>query len=100
MSEAGENLLAEILGTDVDVNFVVGRAVQVSGADYLALLDEHDGVASDFDFTEQMGIEENSGAAFSLVANDVADEAAAHGVEAGSGFVEEDEFGLVDERLG
>ena len=100
MSEAGENLLAEILGTDVDVNFGVGRAVQVSGADYLALLDEHDAVASDFDFTEQMGIEENSGATFSLVPNDVADEAAAHGVEAGSGFVEEDEFGLVDERLG
>jgi len=47
-----------------------------------------------------MGIEENSGAAFSLIANDVADEAATHGIEAGRRFVEEDEFGLVDEGLG
>ena len=47
-----------------------------------------------------MRIKENGGPAFSLVTNDVADKATAHGVEAGRGLVEEDEVGLVDESLG
>lgn len=64
------------------------------------MLDEDNGVAGDFDFAQQMGVEEDGGAALAFIADDVADEMAAHGIEAGSGLVEEDEFRLVNEGLG
>jgi len=99
LRKSGENLLAEIVGAHVNVNFAVRRAVQISGADDFALLDEDDGVASNFDFAEEMGIEEDGGAAFSLVTDDVANKASAHGVEAGGRLVEEDEFRAVNQGL-
>lgn len=100
LREPGKDFLAEIVCADVDLNLAVRAGVQIAGANDFALLDEHDGIASNFDFTEKVGIEENGSAALALIANDVADEAAAHGVEAGSGLVEEDEFGLVNKSLG
>jgi len=99
LRESRKNFLAEIARADVDVNLAVGRTVQIARADDFAVLDEHDGVTSDFNFAKKMGIEEYGGAAFSLVADDVTNEPAAHWVEAGSGLIEEGEFGLVDEGL-
>ena len=99
MRESRKNFLAEIVRADVDVNLAIGGTVQIARADDFAVLDEHDGVTGDFDFAEKVGIEEHGGASFSLVANDVANEPAAHRVEAGCGLIEEDEFGLMDESL-
>ncbi len=92
--------MPEIAGTNVNVDFAFRGGMQIAGADDLALFDENHGVAGDFHFAEQMGIKEDGGATLALVANDVADEVAAHGVKAGSGLIEEDEFRLVDESLG
>ena len=64
------------------------------------MLDEDDGVTGDFNFAQEMGIEEDGGAALAFIADDVADEVAAHGIEARSWLVEEDEFRLVNEGLG
>jgi len=100
LRKTGKKFLAKIVGADVDVDFAFGGGVQIAGADDFAVLDEDHGIAGDFDFAEKMRVEKNSGAALSLVADDVADEAAAHGVEAGGGFVEEDEIRFVDESLG
>jgi hypothetical protein len=100
LRESRKNFLAKIVRADVDVDLAVGRTVQIPRTDHFALLDEHDGITGDFDFAEEVGVEEHGGAAFSLVANDVANEPAAHGVEAGSGFIEENEFGFMDESLG
>ena len=73
--------------------------MQVAGADDLTLLDKDDGVAGDFDLAKEMRIKEDGGAAVAFVANNVANEMAAHGVKAGGGLIEEDEVGFVDERL-
>ena len=100
MRKTGKNLLAKIVRADMDVDFAFGRGVQIAGADDFTMFDEDDGIAGDFDFAEKMRVEKNGGAALSFVANDVADETAAHGVEAGGGFVEEDEIRFVDESLG
>ena len=99
MRETGKNFVAKIMGSYVDVDFAFGRGVQIAGTDDFAVLDEDDGVASNFDFAEEMGIEEDGGAAFSLVADDVANKASAHGVEAGGRLVEEDKIGFVKESL-
>ena len=72
---------------------------QVAAGNDFALADEDDLVAGDFDLAEQMGIEENGGAAFALRANDIAHQAAAHGIESGSGLVEKNQFRLVDQGL-
>jgi len=74
--------------------------MQITRADDLALLDENHGIASDFHFTEKMGIEEDGGPALAFATNDVADEVAAHGIQPGSGLIEKHEFRLVNEGLG
>jgi len=99
LRETGNNVVAKIMGAYVDVDFAFGRGVQIAGTDDFAVLDEDDGVAGDFNFTEEMRVEENCGAALAFVANDVANEVAAHGIEAGSGFIEEDKIGFVKESL-
>jgi hypothetical protein len=73
--------------------------VQIAGTNDFAVLDEGDGVAGDFNFTEEMRVEENGGAALAFIANDVANEVPAHGIEAGSGFIEEHKIGFVKESL-
>ena len=99
-SQAGKKFLAQIMGANIDVDFAFGRSAEIARADDLALLDEHDGVASDFDFAKQVGVEEDGGAALAFIANDVADKMPTHGIEAGSRLIEEDEFGFVNESLG
>jgi len=99
LREAGKNFRAEIVGANVNMDFAVGRRAEIARTDDLTLLDEDHGIASNFDFTEQMGIEEDRGAALALVTDNIADQVTAHGIEAGGGFVEEDQFGLMDEGL-
>ena len=58
-----------------------------------------DGIAGDFDLTQEMRIEEDGGAAAALLTDDVADQTSAHGIEAGSGLIQKDKLWLVDECL-
>lgn len=63
---------------------------------------DHDGdaVADEFEFAEQVGVDEDRPAlVFELLA-DLADVAAAFGVDAVGGFIEQDEFGIIHEGLG
>lgn len=99
LRETGKNFGAKTMGAYVDVDFAFGRGVQIAGTDDLTVFDDDDGVAGDFNFTEEMRVKENGGAALAFIANDVANEVAAHGVEAGSGFIEEDKIGFVEESL-
>ena len=99
LRETGKNFGAKIMGAYVDVDFAFGRGVQIAGTDDFTVLDEDHGVAGDFNFTEEMRVEENGDAALAFIANDVANEVAAHGIQAGSGFIEEDEIGFVQECL-
>jgi hypothetical protein len=87
------------MGADVDANLAIRRSAQIAGTDHFTLFDEDDGVASDFHLTEEVGVEEDGGAAGALAADDVADEAATHGVKAGGRFIEENEFRLMDQSL-
>jgi hypothetical protein len=87
------------MGPDVDANLAIRRSAQIAGADHFTLFDEDDGVAGNFDFAEQVRVEEDGGASGTLFADDVTDKPAAHGIEAGSGLVQKDEFWLVDESL-
>jgi hypothetical protein len=99
LGKAGENVLAQIMRADVNLDFPIGRSPQIAGTDNLTLLDEDDGIAGDFDFAEEMGIEEDSGTALALVADDVTDKVAAHGIEAGCRFIEKDEVGFMNQGL-
>ena len=65
-----------------------------------ALLDEHDAVAGRLDFAQQVRVEEHRRAARAQLADDVAHEQAAERIEARRRLVEEDERGLVEQRLG
>lgn len=84
----------------MNLDFAAGCGAKIARGNDFAPLDEDNGVTGDFDFTQEMGVEEDGGAALAFIADDVADEVAAHGVEARSGLIEEDEFRLVNEGLG
>ena len=100
MRKARQNFLPQIVCANVNVDFAFRGSAQIARTDDLPLLDKDHGVASDFDFTEQVRIEENRGAALAFVADDVAHEVAAHGIQAGSGLVEKDQVGLMNKGLG
>ena len=99
LGEAGEKFLAQIIGADVNVDFAFGGRAQIASGDDFPLLDEDYGVAGDFDFAEEMGIEKNRRAAISFAADNVPDEVTTHGVEAGSRLIKENQFRLVDQSL-
>lgn len=61
---------------------------------------DRDAVAHHFEFAEEVAVDEDGFALIAEVGQDVADVAAADGVDAIGGFVEEDEVGVVDEGLG
>jgi len=94
--EAREKVRAQIAGMGADMDFAFGGRAEITGGNNLAMLDEDHGIASDFDLTKEMGVEENGSAALAFAADDVAYEVATHGIEAGGGLVEEDEVGFVD----
>ncbi len=75
------------------------QRAQIAPRDHFALADEHDFVAGNLDFAEQVRIQEDGRAAVALRADDVTHQAAAHGIESRSRFIEEDQLGLVDQRL-
>jgi hypothetical protein len=96
---ARDYLLSKIVGAHMNLDFSIGRSAQVTGTDHFALFNKNYRVASDFDFAEKMRVEKDSCAAIAFVANDVTDEVAAHGIEAGRGFIKEDKFGFMDQSL-
>lgn len=97
--QACDNVRRQVVGTDFDADFTFGQFFEGGGADDLPLFDEGDAVTGDFDFAEEVGIEEDGGALFALFADDIAHETAPKGIEARGGFVEEDEVWAVEEGL-
>src|SRR5207245_1084252 len=75
-------------------------AAQLPALDYFAILNKGHAVAGNLHFAEQMGIQEHSGAAPAFRLDDVANQAAADGIETGGGLVQKDEFRIVQQRLG
>ena len=98
--DAEKKILAQIVGANVNLDFAIGGGTKIARGNDFAVLDEDDGVTGDFDFAQEMGVEEYGGAALAFIADDVADKMAAHRIEARSGLIEEDEFRLVNEGLG
>ncbi len=88
------------MGANVNLDFALRGGAKIARGNDFAMLDEDDGVTGDFDFAQEMRVEKDGGAALAFIADDVADEMAAHGVEARSWLVEKDEFRLVNEGLG
>ena len=84
---------------NLDAGCRVRRLAKIVGRDHLAVLDEHDPVAGDLDLAEQVRVEKHRRAAGALRPEDVAHHAAADRIEPGRRLVEEDEVGLVDDRL-
>ena len=64
------------------------------------LVENPDAVADFLDLAEEMRAEKNGDAAVLEIENEVADFAGAGGIDAGGGFVEDQEPGLLDQRLG
>ncbi len=69
-------------------------------ADHPPFLHEGDPVARHLDLAQEVRVQEDGRAPGLEVADHVADEEAAEGVEPRGGLVEEDELGLAEERLG
>ena len=75
----------------------IARAVDVDDA---AVLDDGDAIAEAFGFFHQMSGEEDGFAAFADAADEIPDCSTSLRIETGGQLVEEDHFGIVDEREG
>jgi hypothetical protein len=67
-----ERFLGQLSRAHHDADLTVRVRSQVPGSHHLAVLNEGHLIASDFDFAEEMGIEEDGCATLALCANDVA----------------------------
>ncbi len=67
---------------------------------HLSVIENHDAIADVFHIGEEMGGKQNGFSALRECDDEVLHLVAADGVEARGGFVEDDEVGIVDERLG
>src|ERR1700694_639610 len=80
-------------------NFAVWHITQIAGSYYFSMFNKNHAVAGDFNFTQQVRVEKNGGAAIPLSVNDIAHQAATHGIQTGCGLIEKNKFRFVDERL-
>jgi hypothetical protein len=72
---------------------------QVTAGNHFPISDENDFIAGDFNFAEDVRIEENSRAAIALGANNIPHQPPAHGVESRCRLIEKDQFRLMNQRL-
>lgn len=77
----------------------IGEVSETGVGFKFAIEHDEDAVTEGFDFGEDMGGEED-GAVFSEAANELADFDDLGGVEADGWFIEDEEFGLVEDGLG
>jgi hypothetical protein len=92
---AGEGGGGDLDGVGVGEEFAEGAL----GLDAATVVD-YDAVADVFDIGEEVAAEDDGGSAVGEGDNEIFDFAAADGVEAGGGFIEDDEFRVIDEGLG
>ena len=99
VDEVDELLIAEGVACDLDVvaEAFAGEGVEGALADDAASAEDGDGVAHEFEFAEDVGVDEDGFAAVAEVEDDIADFFAADGVDAVEGFVEEDEVWVAHE---
>ena len=76
------------------------EVVEPPAADHVAAIDDGDAIAHHLDFAEQVRIEKNGRPSVSLGANDISHQSPAHGIQAGGGLVQENQFGIMNQRLG
>ena len=60
-----------------------------------AFLDESDSITGDFYFTEKVGVQENGGTSLTQFPDDVSNQPASNGVQTGSGFIKQDQSGII-----
>ena len=99
VDEVDELLIAEGVACDLDVvaEAFAGEGVEGALADDAASAEDGDGVAHEFEFAEDVGVDEDGFAAVAEVEDDVADLFATDGVDSVEGFVEEDEVWVAHE---
>jgi hypothetical protein len=92
---AGQGWGGDLDGVRIGEEFTEGAL----GLDAAAVVD-HDAVAYILDIGEQVAAQDDCGAAVGEGDDEVFDFSAADGVESGGGFIEDDEFRVIDEGLG
>jgi hypothetical protein len=102
VDEVDELLIAEGVAGDFDIvaEAFAGEGVEGALADDAASAEDGDGVAHEFEFAEDVGVDEDGFAAVAEVEDDVADFFAADGVDPVEGFIEEDQVGVSHESPG
>jgi len=100
LREARHDLRAQLARAHPYANFFFVPPAKVASGDDLSIANERDLIASDFDFAQNVGIQKDGCTSVALGADDIAHQAPSHGIEARGGFVQKNDFRIVDERLG
>src|SRR5882672_1909673 len=84
-----------------DRNYILFLVLTVKCASlhHLSILNESHSVTTDLDFAEQMGIEQHGCPAITLDFNDVANHPPANGIKSGSGLIEKNQIGVIEQSL-
>src|SRR5579872_4807861 len=97
--EIGDNLWRKLPRTDYDVDFTLTQCAQILRCDYFTIFQERNVVARNFHLAEQVRIQKYGCAALALTADYVPHQSSPHGIQARSRFVQENDLGLMNQRL-
>ena len=99
-ADGGEDFGGGVAEEDFGLVFDAHEIGEEAFADEFAFVDDADAVADFLDLFEEVGGEDDGDALGAEGEDEVADFAGAAGVDAGGGFVEDEEAGAVDDGLG
>src|SRR5262249_20623394 len=92
LGESCKRVLRKIAHARPDPNFIAEHGAQITARNHLAVLDEHYLIASNFDFAEQVKVQENDRVAIALHTDHITHQPPPHWVEPGGGLVEKNQL--------